>query len=153
MCPQTARSAQHKTQTKRDKRQIQVANNRGQVTNCKAASRQEARVTRGEGTNTDPQQPALARPNPSQDLNRTCPSRPNRTDYFGRPGPNQPCAPDRIGPHWFAAANNRPRQWSTSNPTPAKPFHSTPMNRSLPWSAKGPYPKTRFQALAKASLV
>ena len=42
--------------------------------------------------------------------NRTCPSRPNRTDYFGRSGPNQPCAPDRIGLHWFAAANNRPRQ-------------------------------------------
>ena len=105
-----ADSAQHKTQAKRDKRQIQVANNRGQVTNRKAASRQEACVTRGEGTNTDPQQPVSARPNPSQNLNRTCSSRPNRPDYFGRPGPNQPCAPDRIGLHWFAAANNRPRQ-------------------------------------------
>ena len=68
MCPQTTRSAQHKTQTKRDKRQIQVANNRGQVTNRKAASRQEPRATRGEVTNTDPQQPASARPNPSQNL-------------------------------------------------------------------------------------
>lgn len=110
VCPQTARSVQHETQAKRDKRQIQVANNRGQVTNRKAASRQETRVTQGEGTNTDPQQPASARPNPSQNLNRTCPSRPNRTDCFGRPGPNQPCAADRIGLHWFAAANNRPRQ-------------------------------------------
>ena len=35
--------------------------------------------------NTDPQQPASARPNPRQKLNHTCPSRPNRTDYFGRP--------------------------------------------------------------------
>lgn len=73
MCPQTARSAQHKTQTKRDKRQIQVANNRGQVTNRKAASRQEARATRGEGTNTDPQQPASARPNPNQNLTALAP--------------------------------------------------------------------------------
>ena len=73
MCPQTARSAQHKTQTKRDKRQIQVANNRGQVTNRKAASRQEPRATRGEGTNTDPQQPASARPNPSQNLTALAP--------------------------------------------------------------------------------
>lgn len=89
---------------------IQVTNNRGQVTNRKAASRQEACVTRGEGTNTDPQQPASAQPNPSQNLNRARPSRPNRTDYFGRPSPNQPCAPDRIGLHWFAAANNSPRQ-------------------------------------------
>lgn len=68
MCPQTARSVQHETQAKRDKRQIQVANNRGQVTNRKAASRQETRVTQGEGTNTDPQQPASARPNPNQNL-------------------------------------------------------------------------------------
>lgn len=71
--PQTARSAQHKTQAKRDKRQIQVANNRGQVTNRKAASRQEAHVTRGEGTNTDPQQPASARSNPSQNLTALAP--------------------------------------------------------------------------------
>ena len=71
--PQTARSAQHKTQAKRDKRQIQVANNRDQVTNRKAASRQEARATRGEGANTDPQQPASARPNPSQNLTALTP--------------------------------------------------------------------------------
>ena len=57
--------------------------------------------------------PTAARIGPAQSepkSNRTCPSRPNRTDYFGRSGPNQPCAPDRIGLHWFAAANNRPRQ-------------------------------------------
>ena len=57
--------------------------------------------------------PTAARIGPAQSeskSNRTCPSRPNWTDYFGRPDPNQPCARDRIGLHWFAAANNRPRQ-------------------------------------------
>ena len=57
--------------------------------------------------------PTAARIGPVQSepkSNRTCPSRPNRTDYFGRPSPNQPCAPDRIGLYWFAAANNRSRQ-------------------------------------------
>lgn len=52
---------------------IQVTNNRGQVTNRKTASRQEACVTRGEGTNTDPQQPASAQPNPSQNLTALAP--------------------------------------------------------------------------------
>ena len=106
----SADSAQHKTQTKRDKRQNPSHKQQGPGNKPQSSKPPRSVRHSRQRTNTDPQQPASARPNPSQNLNRTCPSRPNRTDYFGRPGLNQSCAPDRIGLHWFAAANNRPRQ-------------------------------------------
>ena len=105
--PHAACSMRRKRSATSDKSKSQTTGARQQTAKQQAAKK---RATRGEGTNTDPQQPASARPNPSQNLNRACPSRPNRTDYFGRPDPNQPCAPDRIGLHRFAAANNRPCQ-------------------------------------------